>query len=210
MSKEFIFNIGLNVGDSEPAEQLHDTLRALVSVGQIQDLAIGKGAWQGMPERFVQARVELARGDAAAVLLARELNQSCVAWRAVGALHGHWWLSWADGRDTTLGDSVSNYPVILGAQSAPAAVKDMPRDTIGHSSIQPWSAGEYFPAVIARIERGGELYGYELTIGAHTELHATRDDAEAVARFVCRNGRIDAARYVELCDDGAATLRGRA
>ena len=205
MSKEFIFNIGLNVGDSEPAEQLHDTLRALVSVGQIQDLAIGKGAWQGMPERFVQARVELARGDAAAVLLARELNQSCVAWRAVGALHGHWWLSWADGRDVTLGDSVSNYPIILGRRNVDRPARglhnaaergEMPRD---HSSIQSHSMGEYFPAVIARMERDGALYGYELTIGGYTELYATRDDAETVARFVCRGGRIDAARYVDLC-----------
>jgi hypothetical protein len=29
------------------------------------------------------------------------------------------------------------------------------RDTIGHSSVQPWSAGPLFPAVIARIERYG-------------------------------------------------------
>ena len=199
MDKEFIFSIGLNVGDSEPAAQLHDTLRALVSIGTVRDVAIGNSAWQGVPERFVQARVAALAGKAGdlGASLARELSQSCVAWRAVGALHGHWWLSWADGRDVTLGESLSTFPVILGAQqSAPAAVKEMPHD---HSGIQSHSMGKYFPAVIARIESAGELYGYELTIGGYTELYATRDDAEKVARFVCQHGRIDPARYAEVC-----------
>jgi hypothetical protein len=74
----------------------------------------------------------------------------------------------------------------------------MYRDKVAHSSIQPWSAGALFPAVIARIEVGGALRSYELTIGAFREEYASRDDAEMVARWTCTGGRIIPGRYAQL------------
>ncbi len=84
-------------------------------------------------------------------------------------------------------------------------------DHIGHSSVQPWSAGPIFPAVIARIERynpernviadvcmqpggcpgsflcEGPSISYELTLDGRSEEYATRDDAEDVARYLISN-----------------------
>jgi hypothetical protein len=88
------------------------------------------------------------------------------------------------------------------------------RDTVGHSSVQAWSTGELFPAVIARVERypldvtGArsvvpDAVSYELTIGAFREEYATRADAEQVARYVCQDGRINEARYKELIHGAA-------
>ena len=91
-------------------------------------------------------------------------------------------------------------------------------DTVGHSSVQAWSAGPLFPAVIAVIERypasntgnipcmqiGGCTYcsgpsvSYQLTIGAFSEEYATREDAEMVARWACSGGRIIPDRYAQL------------
>ena len=97
------------------------------------------------------------------------------------------------------------------------------RDTIAHSSVQAWSAGKLFPAVIAVIERYskfdrvagllGDIYrersvqalestSYELTIGAFREEYATREDAEQVAAHVCQGGRIIPERYAELIRPG--------
>ena len=82
------------------------------------------------------------------------------------------------------------------------------QDKLGHSSIQPWSAGEIFPAVIVRVERypAGETAAttenfstsWELRVGAYREEYATYEDAREVARFSCQNGRINPARYAEL------------
>ena len=80
----------------------------------------------------------------------------------------------------------------------------MTRDRIAHSSVQAWSAGPIFPAVIAVVERDTTdgycvpFRSYELTIGAFREEYATREDAEAVARWACRGGRIIPERYAEL------------
>lgn len=88
-------------------------------------------------------------------------------------------------------------------------------DTLSHGSIQQWSAGPLFPAVIALVERYGPpvmnegYYGlspvsrrlsisYELTIGAYCAEYATREDAETVARWACADGRIIPERYAEL------------
>lgn len=86
------------------------------------------------------------------------------------------------------------------------------RDTLGHSSIQPWSAGDLFPAVIARVERYNDPVGdieycltgcaatvsYELRIGAFCDEYATREDAEMVARWACKDGRIVPGIYEHL------------
>ncbi len=91
-------------------------------------------------------------------------------------------------------------------------------DTVGHSSVQAWSAGPIFPAVIAVIERRAPVYfrgapfgdgfedpsiSFELTIGAFREEYATREDAELVARWTCADGRIIPERYsalVRVCE----------
>lgn len=69
-------------------------------------------------------------------------------------------------------------------------------DGLGHSSVQPWSAGPIFPAVIAKVERYAkhdrfgntsvlwarfETQWWELTLDGVTEQYATREDAELVA-----------------------------
>lgn len=96
------------------------------------------------------------------------------------------------------------------------------RDARPHSSVQAWSRGPLFPAVIARVERydhrpmeRGESMehlarplaerlhsvSYELTIGAFREEYATREDAETVARWCCANGQIIPERYAALMED---------
>ena len=77
-------------------------------------------------------------------------------------------------------------------------------DTLNHSSVQPWSAGDIFPAVIARIEKyrpaahheqvcnGAmdsldarlEWTAWELTLDGHSETYATYEDAQAVAKHL--------------------------
>ena len=64
-------------------------------------------------------------------------------------------------------------------------------DSIGHSSIQPWSAGPLFPGVIARIgDRGHEalykgqravflVYRDNGTPGGYSDVSATYDGARA-------------------------------
>jgi hypothetical protein len=105
-------------------------------------------------------------------------------------------------------------------------------DTAGNS-VQAWSAGPLFPAVIAVIEHYGRhcdtateqaciarkgacwqaqcctletSRSYELTIGAFREEYASREDAEMVARWVCRDGRIVPERYAELNCQGDASV----
>jgi hypothetical protein len=86
-------------------------------------------------------------------------------------------------------------------------------DTIGHSSVQAWSAGELFPCVIAVVERyedpyqvvlGGEpvlviepgfrlnSVSYELIAYGRREEYATREDAEMVARWLNDDERLRA------------------
>ena len=77
-------------------------------------------------------------------------------------------------------------------------------DTVGHSSIQAWSAGELFPAVIARVEVyrprahheaacGGALDSlaarrqsvhWELTLDGRSARFPSYDSAAAWARYV--------------------------
>lgn len=79
-------------------------------------------------------------------------------------------------------------------------------DARPHSSVQAWSRGALFPAVIARVERYSAagydfpdpVISFELTIGAFREEYATREDAEAVARWTVSGGRIIPERYAQL------------
>ena len=185
-----VFSIGLNIGQSEPGDQLRDTLRACCEFLPPFDMRMGASTWHGVPERFVQVRVNAPARNAQ--YLARALSQDAIAIWQAGCTH--WTLVDRDG-NSTAGASITEFPILF-AQSAPAAARaDMPHD---HSGIQAHSMGEYFPAVIARLEQGGELYGWELTIGAFRELYATREDAEMVASWTCAGGRIIPERYAQL------------
>lgn len=93
-------------------------------------------------------------------------------------------------------------------------------DALCHSSVQPWSAGPLFPAVIAKVERyrhssGFELRAaplaerletqwWELTLDGRTEQYASREDAEMVAARLLadpiQRARWNARRYAGLVD----------
>lgn len=85
-------------------------------------------------------------------------------------------------------------------------------DTVGHSSVQAWSAGDIFPATIGVVESyyppaeyRGPLQGapaadspkdfelrrrwvaYDLTLDGVTERFATYDDARSVAEVLVRD-----------------------
>lgn len=216
MQTDYILSIGLNVGATEPENQLRDTLRAIAPLGAVRDLAIGRGEWQGVPERFVQVRIapdidfgeHRARAGAGA-FLARELRQECIAIRRADS-GGRWELIDAAGT-FEVGCTLAENPVILGRPNAADARADMERaaegDTIGHSSIQTWSAGPYFPAVISTVERyapgrsaadSTPTVTHRLTVAGWSEEYATHRDAESVARWVCRDGRIVAERFAAL------------
>lgn len=82
-----------------------------------------------------------------------------------------------------------------------APVDIRPRDPVGHSSIQPWSAGSVFPAVLTRLEVNGEYVGHELIIGAFRDTYSSYDDAHSIAAWACRDGRIITERYALLLED---------
>lgn len=227
MQTDYILSIGLNVGDAEPENQLRDTLRAVVALGAVRDLAIGQGAWQGVPERFAQVRVSIT-GAYALRDLPAALSQDCIAFRRADDARGLWRLLnlpaalSQDGivyRDatTSAGSTLAENPVILGRPNAADARDAMERDaeasattgadTVGHSSIQAWSAGPCFPAVISTVERyapgrsaadSTPAVSHRLTIAGWSEEYATHRDAESVARWACRDGRILADRFDAL------------
>lgn len=195
-----IFNVGLNVGNAEPANQLRDTLRALAGIGEVQALRIGRAQWEGTPERNVQAKIALAGA----------LSQSCVAFRAPDTA-GPWLLADAQG-NISEGGTLAEFPVILADPQPAQRGVNRPGglDTIGHSAVQPWSAGEYFPAVIMRTERypagrsaadSQPATAWALILADISEEYATREDAEEVARWLCQNGRINADRYAQFVAD---------
>ncbi len=194
--KAIVFSIGLNVGDKEPAEQLARALRVVSHYLSAYDLRMGTAQWQGVPERFIQVRAAAPAWYARD--FARHCRQDAVAIWQEGCTH--WALVRADGRETA-GGSIAEFPCLFDAP-APAPRVNAPGalDTVGHSSVQAWSAGAVFPAVIARLERDGEYAGHELTIGAWREVYSSYNDAYKVAAYVCRNGRIDPARYAEVCN----------
>jgi hypothetical protein len=78
------------------------------------------------------------------------------------------------------------------AESARAAAID----TLNHSSVQPWSAGPFFPCILGTIERYADLgadnaivplndrllsVSYSLHLDGRTEEYASAQDAEMVA-----------------------------
>jgi len=84
----------------------------------------------------------------------------------------------------------------MKAYQSPAERINLAVDPIGHSAVQPWSAGEYFPAVIFRVETyatepapdGSYPLRYShwgVTLDGVTRTgYASHDDAESVARLV--------------------------
>jgi len=81
MSK-ITLNIGLNVGATEPQNQLSATLAALVAAGfVVTDTRIASGEWQGVTERTLVAVVlPLVHIDAKLAGLCVMLNQDAVAY----------------------------------------------------------------------------------------------------------------------------------
>ena len=165
---EYILSIGLNVGDSEPADQLSATLRQLViHQDRVLSIKMGTADWQGVPERFVQARVEVSdNACTVAQRMARGLGQDAVA--LLGPRGSTWALAYADGR-VLHGASIKDFPVIIGAElnaadaraELEAAAESMPDikpvsigmlDDRPHGAVQAWSRGPIFPFVIVRSE----------------------------------------------------------
>ena len=94
-------------------------------------------------------------------------------------------------------------------------------DTIGHSSVQAWSAGDLFPAVVVKVERYWddwqemadrraecinayvpmcerlESAHYELILDGVSEAYATYADAAAAARFLLTHPEARAQRKAE-------------
>ena len=155
---EYILSVGLNVGDSEPADQLSATLYQLaIRADGVRDVKMGAAEWQGTPERFVQARAESNTPYVAAQGMALDLQQEAIA-----VLHKgdpYWYLVYADGR-VLPGASVKDFPVILGAalETAAESSQDVAPISIGklddrpHGAVQAWSRGPIFPFVIVRTE----------------------------------------------------------
>jgi len=103
-------------------------------------------------------------------------------------------------------------------------------DALGHSGVQPWSAGPIFPAVIAKVERYDEMprnlfsgvlvpladrlktAWYELTLDGRTEQYATCEDAEMVAKRLLADPisrqRWNARRYAGLVDSDIVAPMG--
>lgn len=220
-TREWIVSIGLNIGDTEPAFQLTRTLGAIARRSRVLRVAMGTSEWHGVPERFVQARAALQSPRSFAAALARELDQDAIAVRPADC-RGRWEL--VDRyMARTPGGALADFPCIVEApnaadaradmeaaaehEPAPAAPGTRGADTVGHSSVQSWSAGPVFPAVMVRVESypagqtaadAAPVKFTRLIIGAWSEVYATDADAYAVARWVCQNGRINPARYAEL------------
>lgn len=106
------FNIGLNVRGAEPHYQLNRTLRALSFVGDVADLHMQAGEWQGVEERSLQALVNLYHPEplAAAATLARYLEQDAVA--VIVPAHDFW--KCVDARGiVTLVSGTGEFPIIV-------------------------------------------------------------------------------------------------
>lgn len=85
-------------------------------------------------------------------------------------------------------------------------------DTVGHSSVQAWSAGDLFPAVIATVESYGadgalRHTSFELTLHGRAERFATYDDAAMVARWALASPANTAAwRRAPIAADACGVL----
>jgi len=109
---EFVLSIGLNVSHDEPQHQLSSTLRAIVRLGRIVNLAMIRGEWDGVAERTLQVRIRSALGvdlvrDLAAEM-ADSLHQECIALAVDGA---QCWELVAPDCTLSAGASLETYPV---------------------------------------------------------------------------------------------------
>ena len=205
-----IFSVGLNVGNAEPVSQLSDTFDALSARAIVRSFAMGTSEWQGVSERFIQFEC-VPNWERPAFNLARRMAQ-VLNQDAVGMLNtaGDAWILVAPNGSTSDGGSVADFPVIVGEQAAHANAQARAAagaDTVGHSSVQPWSAGAIFPATITQRESYPAGYtaadsepsvAHVLTIGAFSETYATYGDAFKVASWACAAGRIIPERYAQL------------
>lgn len=68
-------------------------------------------------------------------------------------------------------------------------------DTIGHSSVQPWSAGPIFPAVISLVYRNGSPYYAELILDGITQKVPNYKAAVSLAYYYLKNPMWRKKRY---------------
>ena len=82
---KIILNIGLNVGTSEPTNQLTDTLKLVESYGIIENVKVVEGVYNGMKERTLVVQVERPTFhlDNSYVMeicrMSMDLKQECIA-----------------------------------------------------------------------------------------------------------------------------------
>lgn len=113
-----IISIGLNVGATEPVGQLEATLRVLADLGGYRGhvgslrYTIGESEWEGVPERFVQARLPRKPSREELAAAARVLGQSAVATLRPG--DAAWTLTYSDGH-TEPGGTVDEFEVVIHA-----------------------------------------------------------------------------------------------
>lgn len=79
-------------------------------------------------------------------------------------------------------------------------------DTIGHSGVQPWSAGMLFPAVIGLVYRNGVKAYAELTLDGITDKVTNWAEAERLARFYLKNPQHRNRRYYYRLADAVAKV----
>jgi hypothetical protein len=116
-------------------------------------------------------------------------------------------------REQAKRDEQAMRPAALGDRVYGGGDDNVPggRDTVGHSAVQGWSAGDIFPAVITVVEsyhdidpchrfRAVEPIGarlryraFDLTLDGRTERFSNYDDARAAARALLADPAMRAA-----------------
>ena len=116
MANRIILSIGLNVGSSEPAAQLHNTLEYVAwlngqrgNPGSVS-YALGQSEWEGVPERFIQTELTVEPAPNSLAALPRLLAQDSIAVLYPG--RDRWELINRDGTHSD-GGTVADYPVIV-------------------------------------------------------------------------------------------------
>lgn len=111
-----ILSIGLNVGASEPATQLSATLRAAEAIfGPLRAVAMGRGEWGGVPERFVQVAVAAYPRaiPGAARQLATALHQDAIAVTTPAPAPAAHWILYASDGAVSPGGTAAEFPIIV-------------------------------------------------------------------------------------------------
>lgn len=217
-----IVNIGLARNDGGPDNSQYVTVMLLADLGggQVQCYNVRQSA----TERTLVAQLARPLSDKATHELCAALAQDCIAQRIGehGRLIGPHAAKWgefnpeyfldldsapaasepaASAPDHNPLDTLDGRPAFapVNGKSTAEQRKRSNVDTVGHSSIQAWSAGDLFPAVIARREHysdnGSLRYAvWELEFpGCELLAFGSYDDAAQAARWLKDHSRDDAA-----------------